>query len=119
MNIFQELVRKAGELDKKGQQYLDKLPFMKTDDVAERIHKIGLEIYKKNNEDVDKCPDWISDLLDGCIPYYGVPTNGSLAFKMGYSPTAQDALLRNFLEVLEKRETEFLNFKCIAKFEDK
>ena len=118
MNIFQELVNKANELDRKGQEYLDKLPFIKSEDIAERIHQIGLEIYRKNNEDLDKCPDWIMDLFDGCVPYYGVPRNGSLAFMMGYSPAAQDALLRNFLEVLEGRETELLDFKCIAKFED-
>ena len=29
MNIFQELVNKANELDRKGQEYLDKLPFIK------------------------------------------------------------------------------------------
>jgi len=117
MNYFKELARKANELEEKGNEYLKKLPFIDNETICERIHQIGLEIYKKNNEDFDKCPDWVSDCLDGAIPYGSVPKNRSLKISIGYSPVAQDALLRNFLEVLEGRESKLLDFKCIAEVE--
>lgn len=114
MNYFQELVSGCDELDRKGQAYLDSLPFLPNDEVKQRIHNKAVEIFNAANEDWDAVPEWVSQTMDGHIPYGVLPTNGSLYFAMAFSVVSMEAHLRNLLEIAEGRETKELDFPVIV-----
>jgi len=109
MKYFAAISKRADELTVLGQEYLDALPFMSNEDVGQKIWDKAIEIDESDGEN----PEWVDEALDGFIPYYGVPRNGSIYFSLGFSPTAQDALLRNFMEHL-LNQTEELKFPCLA-----
>lgn len=120
MNYFEALTKEREELNQKGQDYLDTLSEeISADEAAERIYKAAKKIFKEKGED---SPEWILDLVyDGFMPYYGLPKNRSLRVTLGFSIVAQEARLRNLLEIVEGRETKELDFPaCVPKdFYDK
>jgi len=113
MNYFSAIAKRAEELNALGQEYLDKLPFMSNDDICQRLWDIAWEIDASDQEN----PDWVWSTVDGGIPYGSVPRNGSLYFSLGWAPVANDACLRNLLEVAEGRETKELDLATIAEKE--
>lgn len=123
MKYFSAIKKRADELNVAGQAYLDKLPFMSNDDVAERLYKKAQEIFKQQTKQWgtlgawEHVPDWVADIMDGYIPYYYIPRNGSIYFSLGFAQTAQDALLRNSLEYAEGREKFLLELPCVAEKE--
>jgi len=113
MNYFAAISKRADELTARAQAYLDGLPFMPNDNVMGRLWEIAQAIDTADGEN----PDWVDSTLDGWIPFSGVPRDGSLFFALGYSPTAQDARLRNLLEVAERRENVTLELATVAEQE--
>lgn len=113
MNYFSAIKKRADELNLMGEDYLDKLPFMNNEEICQRLWEIAWEIEKSDQEN----PEWVDMTLDGFIPYSSIPRNGSLYFSLGRAVVAQDALLRNLLEVAEGRETKELSFNFIAEKE--
>lgn len=113
MNYFSAISKRAEELNALGQEYLNKLPFMSNDDVCQRLWDVAWEIDASDQEN----PDWVWSTTEGNIPYGGVPRNGSLYFSLGFAMVANDACLRNLLEVAEGRETEELDLATLAEKE--
>lgn len=113
MNYFDAISKRAAELDAIGQGYLDKLPFMSNGDVIKRLFEIAFEIDRSDQEN----PEWVDEAIDGFLPYSRVPKNGSIYFSLGWACTANDACLRNMLEVAEGRETDTLNLMTLAEKE--
>ena len=74
--------------------------------MGERIHKAAFELFKISGENWDAIPDWAATVVEGGMPYYGVPRNGSLKFTLGFSVVSQEAHLRNLLERAEGRTME-------------
>lgn len=120
MNYFEALAKECEELNQKGQDYLDTLSEeISVDEAAERIYNAAKKIFEEKR---GNAPEWILDLVyDGFMPYYGIPKNGSLRFILGFSIVAQEAKLRNLLEIVEGRENKGLDFPaCVPKdFYDK
>lgn len=112
LNYFEFILNESEKLTQKGNEYLEKLPLMHNDEVAKKIYEHAKRIYDEKGD--EGSPDWVLEALDGYIPYYAIPKNGSLYFTFAFSPSAQEAKLRNFLEVLEGRECDFLDFDCIV-----
>lgn len=110
MNYFETITDECNKLDELGQAYLDKLPFMDNDTVVQGIFKKAKEIFESHNENWETIPEWVANTMDGWMPYAGIPKTGSLFFSLGFSVVANDALLRNLLEVAEGREEKFLDF---------
>ena len=115
MNYFVQIMEECEKLDEKADAYLSKLPFMPNDDVAERLHKAAWKQFKDAGEDWGAIPDWVADIVDGHMPYYGIPHNGSILFSLGFSVASQEAHLRNLMEIAEGRETEMLDFPTVVK----
>ena len=113
MNYFAAISKRAKELDALGQAYLDKLPFMDNEAICKRLHDIAWEIDASDQEN----PDWVWSTTEGSIPYGGIPRNGSLYFSLGFAMVANDACLRNLLEIAEGRETEELDLAIVSEEE--
>jgi len=113
MHYFEAIKHRADELNLQGRQYLDRLPFMHNEAVCERLWEIAQAIDAAPGEN----PDWVDSAMDGWIPFSTLPRNGSLYFALGYAMVAQDARLRNLLEVAEGRETEELDLATLAEQE--
>jgi hypothetical protein len=110
---FSAISKRADELNAIGQTYLDKLPFMSNDAICQRLWDIAWEIDAAGGEN----PDWVESTLDSHIPYGVIPRGGSLYFSLGFAAVANDACLRNLLEVAEGRETEKLDLATVAEKE--
>lgn len=117
MNYFEAIRTRCEELDKLGQAYLDKFEFLPNDQVLDRIWNKAQALFEAAGEDFDKLPEWAAEAMDGHIPYSSPPRNGSLYCSMGWSVVAQDAHLRNQLEIAEGRETKELDFPVLAEKE--
>lgn len=116
-DYFAAIRERADQITKMAQEYLDRLEFLPNDVVMDRIWQAAQKIFEANggdNGDWTKLPEWVANTMDGWMPYSGVPRNGSLHFSLGFSPTSQDAHLRNLLEIVEGRETEELDFPVVA-----
>lgn len=113
MNYIQELMTGCEELDRKGQAYLDGLPFLPNDEVKQRIFVKARELFDAANEDWDAVPEWVAQTMDGHMPYSVIPRNGSLYFSLAFSIVSMEAHLRNLLERVEGRETKELDFPVI------
>lgn len=109
MNYFAAISRRADELNQLGEKYLQKLPFMSNHKICKRLWAIAAKIDKSTETN----PDWVDSTLDHSIPFASPPRNGSLYFSLGFAITAQDAKLRNLLEVAEGRDSE-LNLAVLA-----
>jgi hypothetical protein len=62
-------------------------------------------------------PWWVNEVCDGHIPFSSIPSNRSLYFTLGWAITANDACLRNLLEIAEGRETMELTLSTLAEKE--
>ena len=113
-HYFQVLIDNCEKLNEQGQAYLDTLPFIPSDEVAERIYKKGMEIFHAANEDWSAVPEWVKTVADGFVPYSEAPRNGSLRYALGWAMVSQEAHLRNLLERAEGRTTEKLDFEILA-----
>jgi hypothetical protein len=114
MGYFAAIVKRCSELDELGQNYLSRLEFLSRDAICERIWNKANTLFRAAGEDFDKVPDWVASTVDGYIPYSCMSRNGRLYYKLGYSVVAQDALLRNLLEIVEGRESIELDFPCVV-----
>lgn len=114
MNYFKAIAKRADELNELGNAYLKTLPFMSNDIICERLWKLAYEIF---DEDKDDNPDWVVSTVDGCIPFASQSRNGSIYYSLGFAVAAQDARLRNLLELVEGRTTEELTFPTLAEKE--
>ena len=117
MNYFKAITTRCEELDKLGQAYLDRFEFLPNDQVLDRIWAKAWELFEAAGKDFKKIPEWAASAVDGHIPYSAPPRNGSLYYLMGWSVVAQDAHLRNQLEIAEGRETKELDFPVLAEKE--
>jgi hypothetical protein len=114
MNYLDAITKRAEELDVLAREYLDSLEFIDNQEVMNRIFSAAERIFKQNNEDWDKIPEWAASTLDYHIPFSKIPSNGSLYFMMGFSSISMDAHLRNLLEIAEGRTEKELDFEVIA-----
>jgi hypothetical protein len=112
MNYFADLRKKREKLDRIAEAYLDTLPFLSNEKIMERIYRKASEIFEQSGRDWENVPEWVADTMDGWMPFASIPENGSLNFALGFSMIAQDARLRNMLEIAEGREPE----NCMLKF---
>ncbi len=104
-NYFQDISDACDALTEKADNYLKNLPFLTNDEICQRIWDKANQIFKDNNEDWDKVPEWVADTIDG-----------SLHFHLGFSSASWDAHLRNLLEKIEGREEKELDFGfCVPK----
>lgn len=114
MSYFNEIITNAESLDTLANMYLDKLPFLTVQETAERIEAASYKIFEAAGRDWDAVPWYVAQVVDGCMPFYGIPRNGSLRFALGFSVASQEAHLRNILELVEGRETKELEFPVMA-----
>ncbi len=108
---FKQVTEACNELDRKGQVYLDSLPFISNDESIDRIFNRARAIFTEANEDFDTVPEWVAQTMDYYIPY-AIPgsSGGSIMAAMAHSITSQDAHLRNLLEIAEGRTSKELDF---------
>ena len=118
MDYFSAIKRRADELNEEGKKYLSNLPFMSNQDVLDKLWKIANEKYDYDRwcKSFDNCPWWVDAIFDGLAPY-GECNNGSLYYMLGRAVVAEDALLRNLLEIAEGRESKELELCCVAEKE--
>lgn len=117
MSLFHGLIQRGEELDRLGAAYLEKLPFLTSQETAERLHIAAMRIFEAANREWYAVPDYVAMIADGVMPYFHPPRNGSLHFTLGFSVTSQEAHLRNLLEIAEGRESAFLDFPVVAELE--
>jgi hypothetical protein len=112
MNYFEAIRVRADELNERGQQYLDSLPFLSNQEVIPRLIDAAQKM--RDKQGLDRCPDWVEWLLyDGVVPF-SPRRNGSLYYALGYAMVAADALLRHLLETVEGRTKTKLKLACLA-----
>lgn len=112
-NYFKAISIECDKLTEEGQKYLDQFDFLTVDQMADRIWEAYLDKFQEVNEKWEDLPEWAQDCIDG-VPYCAPPRNGSIHFLLGYSPTAQEACLRNLLEIAEGRTTEVIDLSYIV-----
>ncbi len=116
---FKQLAERCNELNAIAQKYLDGLPFIDNDTLAQSIWKHYYDIAPKDTsgeilwrESKNESENEALHILDSCVPYYNAPRNGSLHYAIGYAITAQEANLRALYEHLingaEKRVFKML-----------
>mgnify|MGYP003975297233 FL=1 len=118
IDLFTWIGKESDKLTKKANKYLSKLPEISNQDVADKLAKISFKLFKEAKEDWRAIPWWAGDIMDGHMPYWGVPRNGSLHYSLGFSMSSQEAHLRNLLEIAEGRESKELDFSLICDLDD-
>jgi hypothetical protein len=113
MNYFAAISARCAELNEAGQRYLDQFDFIPNDEILQRIWDKAWEIDAQPGEN----PEWVDMTCDNCIPFGSVPNNGSIYYSLGWAETANDACLRNLLEIAEGRTTEELDLATLAEKE--
>jgi len=118
MDYFRELTRRCDELGETAEAYLAELPDLGLSccEMAQRIWLIAQERLAAAPEGTDH-PWWVESISEGHMPFVGTPDRASLAVHMGFSIEAQEAHLRNLLEIAEGRAAldSSLAFPIIAK----
>ncbi len=117
MNYFSAIAKRASELDDIAQKYLDSLPFIPDPECVQRIYKEALKIFKENNENWNKVPEWVASSVDGYMPFSAPPIPGSMYVSLGHSPVARSANLRMLLEYAEGRRNNLEYFTTLAEEE--
>lgn len=113
-NYFESITEACDELDRQGNEYIDRFDFIPNDEICKRIWNAANKIFKDSGEEWNLVPEWVANTMDGWMPYANIPRNGSLFFSLGFSCVSQDAHLRNLLEIAEGRETKWLDFDCLV-----
>jgi len=95
-NYFQQIVEACDVLDKLAEEYLkgrkgreDKSVY----DLWEENMQLGLDWFKRENEDFDAVPEVVAHIADGHTPFGPDITtaSGSIAYKLGLSVVSVEA----------------------------
>ncbi len=118
MNYFKAILKRCEEIDALAEKWLSKFDFIDSPTLCQSIYDKAWDIFEEANEDWDAVPEWVAEVVDGHIPYAGIPENGSLFYSLGFSVISQDAHLRHFYEtnVLGKSIVD-LSFPVLAEEE--
>lgn len=118
MSLFADISKRCDELTAVAQEYLDSLPFIPSDECAQRIWTWAWQnVIVMDNGTVDwenSTNSFALEIIDSGIPYYGQITNGSIHYSLGWSVVAQDANLRKVLEYVEGRSEKIEPFQMLA-----
>jgi len=117
MDYFSKISERCNQLSHIGAAYMDKLPFIPTEDVVQKIWDWAwLQMDKDGDGNIvwNGKNELAEDIIDSGVPFSEAPSNGSLHYTLGWSVVAQEANIRSLFEFIEGRQPEWIKFQCLA-----